>query len=85
MEFAQVDIGVPDEFYEKFSVMSPLFVVQEIPDRGIPEEIKIYQEKAGRKSVKQKNELLGVMKVKKTLSYTPLIKWYLQMVPYGIA
>ena len=43
--FAQVDIEVPDELYDKFSEISPLFYVQEIPDRDIPEEIKIYEEK----------------------------------------
>ena len=40
--FAQVEIEVPDELYDKFSEISPLFVVQEIPDRDIPEEMKIY-------------------------------------------
>ena len=45
--FAQVDIEVPDELYDKFSQMAPLFVVQEIPDCDIPEEMKIYKEKTG--------------------------------------
>ena len=58
--FAQVDIEVPDELYDKFSEMSPLFVVQEIPDRDIPEEMKIYKEKTGRKTVKGTKKLLGV-------------------------
>ena len=40
--FAQVDIEVPDELYEKFSEMPPLFVVQEISDCAIPKEMKIY-------------------------------------------
>ena len=47
--FAQVDIEVPDELYDKFSEMSPLFVVQEIPDRDIPKEMKIYKEKTEEK------------------------------------
>ena len=76
--FAQVNIEVPDERYDKFSEMSPLFVVQEILDRDIPEEIKIYKEKTGRKTVKETKKLLGVMKAKKILLYTPLIEWYLQ-------
>ena len=42
--FAQVDIEVPDKLYDKFSEMSPLFVVQKIPDRDIPEEMKIYKD-----------------------------------------
>ena len=76
--FAQVDIEVTDELYDKFSEMSPLFVVQEIPDRNIPEEMKIYKEKTGRKTVKGTKKLLGVMKAKKILLYKPLIEWYLQ-------
>ena len=35
--FAQLQIEVPDELYDKFSEMSPLFVVQGTPDRDIPE------------------------------------------------
>ena len=76
--FAQVDIEVPNEVYDKLSEMASLFVVQEIPDRDIPEEMKIYQEKTYRKTVKGTKKLLGVMKAKKILFNTPLIKWYLQ-------
>ena len=72
--FAKVDIEVPDELYEKFSEMSPLFVVQEIPDRDIPEEMKIYKEGTGRKTLKGTKKLLGVMKAKKILLYMPLIE-----------
>ena len=43
--FAQVNIEVPDDLHEKFSEMPPQFVVQEILDRDIPEEMKIYKEK----------------------------------------
>ena len=50
--------------------MAPLFVVQEIPDRDIPEEIKIYKEKTGRKTVKVTKTVLGVMKAKKIVLYT---------------
>ena len=77
--FAQVDIEVPDALYDKFSEMSPLFVVQGIPDCDIPEEMKIYKKNTGRKTVKGRKTLLGVMKPKKILLYTPLmIEWYLQ-------
>ena len=40
--------------------------------------MKIYHEKTGRKIMKGKKKLLGVMMAKKILLYTPLIKWYLQ-------
>ena len=69
---------MPDELYDKFSEMSPLFVSQEIPDRDIPEEMKVYKEKTGRKTVKGAKKLLGVMKARKIFLYTPLIEWYLQ-------
>ena len=36
-EFPQVDIEAPGKLYDKFSEMSPLLVVQEIPDRDISE------------------------------------------------
>ena len=58
--------------------MSPLFVFQEILDRNIPQEIKIKKEKTGRKAVKGTKKLLGVIKAKKILLYTPVIEWYLQ-------
>ena len=67
--FAQVD---------KFSEMAPLFVVQEISDRDIPEEMKIYQEKTGRKTVQGTKKLLGVVKAKKIFLNTILIKCYLK-------
>ena len=72
------DIEVPDELYDKFSEMTPLFVVQDILDCDIPEEMKIYKEETGRKIVQGTKKLLGVMKAKKILLYTPLIHWYLQ-------
>ena len=59
--FAQVDIEVPDELYDKFSEMSSLFVVQEIPDRNIPEEMKIYKEKTGRKEQKREQKNYWVL------------------------
>ena len=65
--FAEANIEVPDKFYDKFSEMSPLLVVQEIPGHDILEEKKIYKEKNGRKPVKGTKKLLGVMKVKKIL------------------
>ena len=64
--FAQVEAN--SEFSEK----SPLFVVQEIPDRDIPEEMKIFKEKTGRKIVKDTKKLLGFMKAKKDSFVHPL-------------
>ena len=44
--------------------MSPQVAVQEILDRNIPEEMNIYKEKTGRKTVKGTEKLLVVMKTK---------------------
>ena len=41
--FSQVDIEVPHDLKDKFSEMPPLFVVDEIPDNCIPEEMKLYE------------------------------------------
>ena len=71
--FAQIDIEVPDELYDKLSKMAPLLVVQEIPDCNIPKEV--YKEKTGRKTINKTKELLVVKKAKKILLYTLLIKW----------
>ena len=79
--FLQFDIEVSDDPYDKFSEMPPLLVVQKIPDCNIPKAMKIYKEKVCRKMIKGTKKLLGVMKVKKILLYTPLIEWYLS---YGL-
>ena len=52
--------------------MAPLFVVQEIPDRDIPEEMKIYKEKTGRKAVKGIKEVTWCHKGKKDSFVHPL-------------
>ena len=39
--------------------------------------MKIYKEKTRRKTVKGTKKLLGVMKAKKILLYSPFIEWYL--------
>ena len=74
--FVLVDIKVPEELYEKFSEMSPLFVVDVITE--VPEYMKAYQKSTGRKENKDSKKLLGVMKAKQILPYTPLLKWYIE-------
>ena len=72
--FAQVDIEVPGELHEKFSEMSPLFVVMEIPDEQIPDHMLEYLKKTGRKRISGTRKLCGVMEAKKILLYTPVLK-----------
>ena len=50
--FAQVDIEVPHNLKDKFNEMPPLFVVDEIPDNCIPEEMKLHKKLTGRKQSK---------------------------------
>ena len=40
--------------------------------------MKIYKENTERKILKGTKKLLGVIKARKILLYTPLIEWYLQ-------
>ena len=58
--FAQVDIEVSDKLYDKFSEMSPLSVAQEIPDRDIPEEMKIYKNSFYAKMIEDKGRHKGI-------------------------
>ena len=58
--FAQVDIGIPEDLFEKFSEMSPLFVVQEIPDEQIPEHLHEYLQVVAPQNPR-KNELCWLL------------------------
>ena len=58
--FAQVDIKVTQNLKDKLSEMPPLFVVDEIPDNCIPEEMKLYKKLTGRKTIKGTKKILGV-------------------------
>ena len=64
-EFFQVDIHVPEELKEKFREFSPLFVVEEVNEDKLPQHMKEYKEKTGRKTLKGTKKRLGVCKVQK--------------------
>ena len=72
--FAQLAIELPKELHEKFSEMSPLFVVMEIPDEQIPDHMHEYLKKTGRKCIPGTRKLCGAMKAKKILLYRPVFK-----------
>ena len=69
--FVQVDIEVPNELYDQFSEMSPLFVVQEIPDHDIPEEMKPIRKKLAENSEGDK-KVTGCYEGKKDSFVYPL-------------
>ena len=60
--FALVDVEVPEELCEKFSEMSPFFVVDEVSE--VPEHMTRYQKETGRKQSRNSRKLLGVIKTK---------------------
>ena len=76
--YLQVDIQVPEQLKDKFSEFSPLFVVDSIPRDLVPAHMKEYQEKTNRKTLPEAKKLLGILRAKKILLYTPLLKWYLE-------
>ena len=71
----QFDTEVPEPLYEKFSEIVPLFAVFEIK---VPGYMKEYKKLTACKENKNSRKLLGVMKAKKILLYTPLLKWYIE-------
>ena len=62
-------------FFFKFA---PLFVLDEVPESQIPEHMKEYKSATGRKTIKGSKKLLGVLRAKKIVLYSPLLKWYLK-------
>ena len=67
--FFQVDIHVPEDLKEKFREFSPLFVVDEVSEDKVPQHMKDYKEKTGRKTLKGTKKLLGVCRAEKILLY----------------
>ena len=77
--FAQVDIQLPVKLYDKFSKMKSLFVFNRyLIERNTPKEMNMYKEKTGSKTIKETKKLLGVMKAKKIILYTLIIRWSLE-------
>ena len=78
--FVQVDVELYGELYDKFSETVLLFLVQEIPDCNIPEEMKMCKEKTCRKTDQGTKKLVSVVNVRKILLYKPMICWFCKMV-----
>ena len=74
--FAEVDIEVPQDLWEKFEEFPPIFINQRVGAEGIPQHMKDYLAKSGRAATPDQKKLLGVFKAKKVLLYAPLLKWY---------
>ena len=75
--FAEVDIEVPRELWEKFEEFPPFFINRAVSDEGVPQHMKDYLQDSGRTRFPDQKKLLGVLSAKKMLIYAPLLKWYL--------
>ena len=57
--FAEVDISVPNGWWEKFEEFPPLFYNSSIPYEGVPRHMKEYLRRTGRTELRNQNKLLG--------------------------
>ena len=76
--FLQVDIQVPDELLEKINEFFPLFIIDEVPEEQIPQNMKDYQERTLRKMIIGTKKRLGVTRATEILLYTLMLKWCLE-------
>jgi type III secretion system FlhB-like substrate exporter len=78
--FVEVDIKVPDELYDKFSEMSPVFknITIDATDENIIGEHMFDYCKQNKIPLHKSKKLIGSMFGEKILLYTPLLKWYLE-------
>ena len=75
-DFAEVDIEVPQDLWEEFEELPPIFINQSVGEEGIPQHMKDYLAKSGRTTTPNQKKLLGVLKAEKVLLYAPLLQWY---------
>ena len=73
--FAEVDIEIPQKLWMKFEEMPPFFFTRQIPEQAVPQHMKDYMERTGRKRGDGK-KLVGGLSEKKLLLYAPLLRWY---------
>ena len=71
--FAEVDIEVPREFWERFKEFPSLFVNHSIGPDAIPQHMRDYLTGSGCTFTKDQKKLLGVLSEKKILLYAPAI------------
>ena len=74
--FIECDISVPENLYEKFSEMSPIFKNTSLNRNHLSESMKEFAEKEGMLPQEQRT-LVGSMFGQKILLLTTLAKWYL--------
>ena len=65
--FAEVDIEIPQKLWMKFEEMPPFFFTRQIPEQAVPQHMKDYMERTGRKRGDGK-KLVGALSAKKASS-----------------
>ena len=75
--FAEVDIEIPRKQWAKFEEMPPFFFTRKIHDEEVPQHMKAYMERTGRKRGDGK-KLVGGLSTQKLLLYAPLLQWYVK-------
>ena len=73
--FAEVDIEIPQKLWMKFEEMPPFFFTKRIPNEAVPQHMKDYMARTGRKRGEGK-KLVGALSAQKLLLYAPLLQWY---------
>ena len=71
----RVCIEMPQKLWTKFEEMPPFFFTRQIADQAVPQHMKDYMERTGRKRGDGKM-LVGWLSAKKLLLYAPLLQWY---------
>jgi len=73
--FAKVNIKIPERLWPKFEEMCPFFINKRVPAEAVPEHMKEYLARTGRKRGDGK-KLVGVLSAERLLVYAPLLRWY---------
>ena len=75
--FVKCKLATPKNLWTKYEEMPPIFVNREVPEAAVPQEMKDYLNRTGRKRTAGK-KLLGVFEADEILRYTPLLRWYFE-------
>ncbi len=78
--FVEVDIQVPNDFYNKFSEMSPIFenIVMDSSKKDKIGEYMFSYCQSNDIPLHKSKTIFGSMFGEKILLYSPLLKWYLE-------
>ena len=70
--YAEVDIEIPERLHPKFEEMCPFFHNKAVPATAVPEHMRKYLKKTGRKRGEDK-KLMGTLSAQKILAVRPAV------------